>query len=62
MHRPAVIPTPSIVIKKLLGEMGVQLLLKGQHVVPERLIKLGFKFTYPNITSALEAIVAAKKT
>ena len=62
MHRPAILPMPSFVVKQLFGEMGEQLLLKGQQVVPERLTKLGFTFTYPTIATALAAVVAAKKS
>lgn len=53
LKRPLFLKTPGLFIKILLGEMGSYLLLKGQRVHPKRLNKLGFKFTYPKIESAL---------
>lgn len=56
LHRPAAVTIPAWFIKFFLGEMGEELLLTGQHVYPQRLIELGFKFTQPNISSALRDI------
>jgi len=53
LKRPLFLKTPSWLIKALFGEMGENLLLKGQRVVPKRLTELGFEFTYPNIETAL---------
>lgn len=43
-HRPCFVPMPSLLVKLLFGQMGEELLLGGQKVVPSRLLKLGFKF------------------
>ena len=53
MHRPLLLKMPAFVIRVLFGEMGDCLLLKGQRVVPNRLIKLGYEFRYPNLVDAL---------
>ncbi|CDZ77003.1 Epimerase family protein [Legionella massiliensis] len=54
MHRPLFMKMPAFVVSKLFGEMGECLLLKGQRVVPKRLVDAGFQFRYPDIASALE--------
>lgn len=54
LHRPLLFKTPSFAIKIMFGEMGEYLLLKGQKVLPKRLIALGFKFSYPNLAAALQ--------
>ncbi|MBI4356965.1 MAG: TIGR01777 family protein [Gammaproteobacteria bacterium] len=53
MHRPLCLTMPAFVIKILFGQMGEELLLGGQNVIPERLKQLGFKFSYPTLASAL---------
>lgn len=53
MNRPLFLKLPAIVVQALFGEMGEYLLLKGQRVIPTRLIKAGFTFRYPEIGSAL---------
>lgn len=53
MHRPLFLKMPAFVIRTLFGEMGECLLLKGQRVLPSRLLKAGFKFRYPDLMDAL---------
>lgn len=53
MHRPLFLKLPAVVVQKLFGEMGDLLLLKGQRVVPKRLLELGYSFHYSNIFDAL---------
>lgn len=57
MHRPALIPAPSIALKLLLGEMATPLILEGQRVLPARAQQLGFHFRYPDINQAFRGIV-----
>jgi NAD dependent epimerase/dehydratase family enzyme len=40
----------------ILGEFG-SVLLKGQRVLPRRLLEAGFKFRYPDIEEALKSII-----
>lgn len=53
MHRPLFLNMPRPVVKILFGQMGEELLLGGQHVYPERITEFGFKFSYPDLHSAL---------
>lgn len=52
LHRPAFIPAPSFMIRLILGEFGSSI-LASQRVIPDKLLKYGFKFKYPDIRSAL---------
>jgi NAD dependent epimerase/dehydratase family enzyme len=40
-------------VKLLFGEMGVELLLQGQRVLPTKVINQGFEFRFPQLKSAL---------
>lgn len=53
MHRPLLLKMPAFVIRVLFGEMGECLLLKGQRVVPNRLVESGYNFCYPQLIEAL---------
>jgi uncharacterized protein len=57
LRRPAVFPAPAFMLRFALGEMADELLLASQRVQPEKLIGFGFKFRYPDLESALRAIV-----
>ena len=48
---------PAPVLKLAVGEMAEELLLNGQRVEPAALSRAGFQFSYPDLDSALEAIV-----
>lgn len=56
LHRPAFLPLPAVMVKLLFGEMGDRLLLKGQNVVPARLLDSGYTFEYATLDVALSAI------
>ena len=43
-------------IELILGEFG-SVLLKGQRVIPRRLLEAGFKFRYPDIEVVLKNII-----
>lgn len=58
MKRPSFLPTPSFIIKLLMGEMGTSLLLKGQRVLPLNLTKEGFIFQYPHLENAIAEILS----
>jgi uncharacterized protein (TIGR01777 family) len=53
MHRPLFLKIPAFMIRVLFGEMGESLLLKGQRVIPSRLIESGYAFRYPALMDAL---------
>ena len=54
LHRPLFLKLPAAVIHLLFGEMGDCLLLKGQRVLPKRLLIAGYEFRYPALASALQ--------
>lgn len=54
LKRPLLLKMPAFLVKALFGEMGEYLILKGQNVIPKRLLELNFKFNYPTLTTALE--------
>lgn len=54
MHRPLLLTMPAFFIRALFGEMGECLLLKGQRVLPKRLIEAGYQFNYPELVKALK--------
>ncbi len=56
LNRPSLMPAPAFMLKLILGEFG-SVLLEGQKVVPQKLLKNGFQFRYPEIDRALEQIV-----
>jgi uncharacterized protein (TIGR01777 family) len=56
LGRPSFVKTPGFMLRMVLGEFG-SVLLEGQRVVPARLLKHGFTFRYPDISSALEEAV-----
>ncbi len=59
LGRPARLPMPGFMVKLLFGEMGEELLLQGQYVLPNKLLANGFRFQYPNLGQALQQIIAA---
>lgn len=59
LHRPALLPTPTLALYALLGrEMVQELMLGGQRVRPAKLLEAGFTFRHPDIHSALADALA----
>ncbi|MDE1464581.1 TIGR01777 family oxidoreductase [Spartinivicinus poritis] len=56
LSRPAIFPVPAFVLKLMLGE-AADLLIKGQRVLPNRLLKGGFAFQFAELPAALAAIL-----
>jgi len=54
--RPAFMPAPAFIFRRILGEFGASL-LNSQKAAPDRLSEIGFSFQYPDIETALENIV-----
>lgn len=44
MGKPSFMHTPSFMIKMMMGQLGQELVLTGQRVVPAKLLKAGFEF------------------
>ena len=58
LSRPSFLKAPGFAVRTMLGEFG-DVLLKGQRVIPKKLIEGGFAFRYPDITEALQEVIAA---
>lgn len=56
LHRPSFMPAPGFMIKLILGEFG-SVLLKGQRVIPRRLLDAGFYFQHPDIEEAIMNVI-----
>ncbi len=56
MGRPSLMPTPSIALKALFGEMST-VLLDGQRAGPSRLQEAGYEFTFPEPVAALHDLL-----
>lgn len=56
LQRPSFLPAPGFIIRLILGEFG-SVLLKGQRVIPRRLLDAGFQFKYPEIHDALNQVI-----
>lgn len=52
LRRPSALRVPSFMIRVLLGEMA-EVVLSGQRIVPEKLLKEGFEFRFPTLAGAL---------
>lgn len=59
LGRPAILRVPAAPLRLALGAFADELLLGGQHVVPERALAGGFRFDYPTIDAALAEITGA---
>jgi len=57
MKRPSWFPVPGFLLKLMLGDMAKELILSGQRAIPNRLLKLGFNFQYPNLKDAFQNIL-----
>ncbi|MGD2097022.1 MAG: TIGR01777 family oxidoreductase [Desulfobacterales bacterium] len=57
LNRPAFMPAPAFMIRTVLGEFG-NVLLDSQRTIPDKLLNHGFEFQYPDIKSAIQAVVS----
>ncbi|UOQ48831.1 TIGR01777 family oxidoreductase [Gracilibacillus caseinilyticus] len=55
LHRPNWFPTPTFLLKTVLGDMSI-LVVDGQKVLPEKAMDLGYEFNFPTIEMALNKI------
>jgi uncharacterized protein (TIGR01777 family) len=62
LHRPAYFRVPGLAIEWLLGDLGRQLLLASQNVLPQKLQDAGFKFNHKEIKPTLEHLLKTAKT
>ncbi len=60
LHRPVALRMPAFLLRSTLGGMAEELLLSGQNVAPQRLEQAGYVFRYPELASALAAILGER--
>ncbi|MEW6184905.1 MAG: TIGR01777 family oxidoreductase [Thermodesulfobacteriota bacterium] len=61
LKKPAFLPpVPGFMLKLIMGEFG-NVLLKGQRVLPHRLLSLGFSFQFPQMKDALIQLLDRNK-
>jgi uncharacterized protein (TIGR01777 family) len=57
LGKPAFLPAvPGFMLKLVMGEFG-DVLLKGQRVLPQKLLRLGFNFLYPDLKKTLQDLL-----
>lgn len=56
MRRPALMPVPVLALRLVFGD-GASIIHSGQWVIPERLMKEGFEYKFPDIETALRDII-----
>jgi hypothetical protein len=57
LGKPTFMPAiPAIVMQMVMGEFG-SILVKGQKVLPKRLLEKGFRFRFPEIRGALQDLL-----
>ena len=57
LKRPAIAPMPAAIVKFLFGQMGDELMIQGQCVIPQKLQQQGFKFKYFALENALSQLL-----
>jgi uncharacterized protein len=58
MHKPSILPTPAFIIRAAMGQMGDELIVRGQHVYPQKLNDAGFTFTHASLRHYLSELFA----
>ena len=57
LHRPTLLAVPAFVLRALAGEMGEEMLLASQRVIPKRLLEAGFSFEDAELEPALRKLL-----
>ncbi|RPJ84668.1 MAG: TIGR01777 family protein, partial [Acidobacteria bacterium] len=61
LHRPGWFRAPSIALRAGLGEMADALLLSSTRMKPAQALGLGYRFRYPELVPALEAVLRERQ-
>ncbi len=56
IHRPCFLKTPAFVFKLIFGQMAEEIMINGQKVLPEKVLRHGFEFSYPTIEQSFSKI------
>ena len=59
LRRPALLPLPAAAVRTIFGEMGNEVLLSGQGVLPGKLRERGFRWRTPQLEQALRRELGA---
>lgn len=57
LRHPSVVPAPAFALRLALGEMAGPLLLASTRMVPAAALALGYRFQFPEVGAALDALV-----
>lgn len=57
LHRPEPLPVPKTLLKLMFGDFAEEALLASTRVLPEKLLKEGYRFKHPDLQTALENIL-----
>jgi uncharacterized protein (TIGR01777 family) len=57
LHRPAMFAAPAFVLRLAMGEMADEALLASERVVPEALLRHGYKFLHTDLRETLQTIL-----
>jgi uncharacterized protein len=60
LHRPAILPVPAGLLRRLAGDLAGELLIGGQRVLPDKAEASGFTFRHPTLGAALVAILGTR--
>jgi uncharacterized protein len=61
LKRPTILPLPAFAARAAFGEMGQEVLLEGQRVLPARLLDAGFDFSGPTIEAGLAQALSSRE-
>jgi NAD dependent epimerase/dehydratase family enzyme len=56
LNRPAMFRVPELVLKIIFGE-SADIILKGQKVIPEKILSASFQFKFTQLKEALENLL-----
>jgi uncharacterized protein (TIGR01777 family) len=56
LGKPSFFHTPSFAVKLAAGELGRELILAGQKVLPKKLVAVGYQFRFPDLEPALRDV------
>lgn len=60
LGKPSLLKTPAPMIRLMMGQMGQELVLTGQKVLPEKLLRAGFEFRDPELSALLRDLYASR--
>ena len=60
LRRPALLPVPAVLLRRLAGGLAEELLIGGQRVLPDKADASGFTFRHPTLRSALSVMLGVR--